>query len=156
MSREVHVPKSCPARIFEPFLKSCPSEVCVPRGRVPRGLTVFQNGYFYFCRSRTSPNEKPPRIVYQFLYNNNSRQQTEAREDLHCPWCSLNCMQLYSLLKHLKLSHPRFLFSYVVSSFWKYLFCFLWGIQTTKKAILWSKMGYFELAWITSQYYSWQ
>ena len=41
MSREVHVPKSCPARIFEPFLKSCPSEVCVPRGRVPRGLTVI-------------------------------------------------------------------------------------------------------------------
>ena len=55
------------------------------------------------------------RIVYQFLYNNNSRQQTEAREDLHCPWCSLNCQQLYSLLKHLKLSHPRFLFTYVVS-----------------------------------------
>ena len=41
VSREVHVPKSCPARIFEPFLKSCPSEVCVPRGRVPRGLTVL-------------------------------------------------------------------------------------------------------------------
>ncbi len=58
---------------------------------------------------------KPPRIVYQFLYNNNSRQQTEAREDLHCPWCYLNCMELYSLLKHLKLSHPRFLFTYVVS-----------------------------------------
>ena len=55
------------------------------------------------------------RIVYQFLYNNNSRQQTEAREDLHCPWCSLNCLTLYGLLKHLKLSHPRFLFTYVVS-----------------------------------------
>ena len=36
----------------------------------------------------------------------------EAREDLHCPWCSLNCMQLYAQLKHLKLSHPRFLFTY--------------------------------------------
>merc|ERR1712126_483632 len=58
-------------------------------------------------------NEKVTRIVYQFLYNNNSRQQTEAREDLHCPWCSLNCLQLYALLKHLKLSHPRFLFTYV-------------------------------------------
>jgi polycomb protein SUZ12 len=65
---------------------------------------------------RATPlNEKPPRIVYQFLYNNNSRQQTEAREDLHCPWCSLNCMELYALLKHLKLSHPRYLFTYVVS-----------------------------------------
>ena len=60
------------------------------------------------------------RIVYQFLYNNNSRQQTEAREDLHCPWCSLNCMTLYGLLKHLKLSHPRFLFTYVVSGVFKF------------------------------------
>ena len=32
--------------------------------------------------------------------------------DLHCPWCSLNCMQLYAQLKHLKLSHPRFLFTF--------------------------------------------
>ncbi|XP_059089799.1 polycomb protein suz12-B-like [Tigriopus californicus] len=62
---------------------------------------------------KRTPLEKPPRIVYQFLYNNNSRQQTEAREDLHCPWCSLNCLELYALLKHLKLSHPRFLFTYV-------------------------------------------
>ena len=60
--------------------------------------------------------EKPPRIVYQFLYNNNSRQQTDARNDLHCPWCAMSCMELYALLKHLKLSHPRFLFTYVVSS----------------------------------------
>ncbi|KAJ8363506.1 hypothetical protein SKAU_G00123370 [Synaphobranchus kaupii] len=53
------------------------------------------------------------RIFYQFLYNNNTRQQTEARDDLHCPWCTLNCRQLYSLLKHLKLSHSRFIFNYV-------------------------------------------
>lgn len=52
-------------------------------------------------------------IVYQFVYNNNSRQQTEACEDLHCPWCSLNCHQLYVLLKHLKLCHSRFTFTYV-------------------------------------------
>ena len=63
------------------------------------------------------------RIVYQFLYNNNSRQQTEAREDLHCPWCSLNCLTLYGLLKHLKLSHPRFLFTYVVSDMTGLLEC---------------------------------
>ena len=50
----------------------------------------------------------------QFLYNNNTRQQTEARDDLHCPWCTLNCRRLYSLLKHLKLSHSRFIFNYVV------------------------------------------
>ncbi|KAM9314596.1 polycomb protein suz12-B isoform 2-T2 [Pholidichthys leucotaenia] len=53
------------------------------------------------------------RIFYQFLYNNNTRQQTEARGDLHCPWCTLNCRKLYSLLKHLKLSHSRFIFNYV-------------------------------------------
>ncbi|XP_077590586.1 polycomb protein suz12-B-like [Stigmatopora nigra] len=53
------------------------------------------------------------RIFYQFQYNNNSRQQTEARDDLHCPWCTLNCRKLYSLLKHLKLSHSRFVFNYV-------------------------------------------
>ncbi|XP_033938624.1 polycomb protein suz12-B isoform X2 [Pseudochaenichthys georgianus] len=53
------------------------------------------------------------RIFYQFLYNNNTRQQTEARDDLHCPWCTLNCSQLYSLLKHLKMSHSRFIFNYV-------------------------------------------
>ncbi|KAJ3615250.1 hypothetical protein NHX12_018818 [Muraenolepis orangiensis] len=53
------------------------------------------------------------RIFYQFLYNSNTRQQTEARDDLHCPWCTLNCRKLYSLLKHLKLSHSRFTFNYV-------------------------------------------
>lgn len=53
------------------------------------------------------------RVYYQFLYNNNTRQQTEARDDLHCPWCTLNCRKLYSLLKHLKLSHNRFIFNYV-------------------------------------------
>ncbi|KAJ8687893.1 hypothetical protein QAD02_023688 [Eretmocerus hayati] len=57
--------------------------------------------------------EPKQQIVYQFLYNNNSRQQTEACEDLHCPWCSLDCGRLYSLLKHLKLCHSRFTFTYV-------------------------------------------
>lgn len=52
-------------------------------------------------------------IIYQFIYNNNSRQQTEPCDDLHCPWCSLNCITLYSLLKHLKLCHARFTFTYV-------------------------------------------
>lgn len=58
-------------------------------------------------------NAEKLQIVYQFVYNNNSRQQTEACEDLHCPWCSLNCNQLYILLKHLKLCHSRFTFTYV-------------------------------------------
>ena len=60
-------------------------------------------------------------IVYQFLYQNNSRQQTEACNDRHCPWCSLDCGRLYSLLKHLKLCHSRFTFTYVVSIVYLFL-----------------------------------
>ena len=30
-----------------------------------------------------------------------------------CPWCEVDCMSLYSLLKHLRLCHPRFTFFYV-------------------------------------------
>ncbi|XP_017882147.1 polycomb protein suz12-B isoform X2 [Ceratina calcarata] len=62
---------------------------------------------------KTDTTMATQQIVYQFLYNNNSRQQTEACEDLHCPWCSLDCGKLYSLLKHLKLCHSRFTFTYV-------------------------------------------
>ncbi|XP_022918148.1 polycomb protein Su(z)12 [Onthophagus taurus] len=58
-------------------------------------------------------NQQKLQIIYQFVYNNNSRQQTEACEDLHCPWCSMNCKELYILLKHLKLCHSRFTFTYV-------------------------------------------
>lgn len=50
------------------------------------------------------------KIVYQFIYNSNSRQQTETCADFHCPWCSINCIDLYPLLKHLKLCHSRFNF----------------------------------------------
>lgn len=60
-----------------------------------------------------SGNQEKLQIVYQFVYNNNSRQQTEACEDLHCPWCSLKSNELYTLLKHLKLCHSRFTFTYV-------------------------------------------
>ncbi|CAH0729927.1 unnamed protein product, partial [Brenthis ino] len=64
-------------------------------------------------KQETSEGEsKRQQIIYQFLYNNNSRQQTEACDDLHCPWCSLDCGTLYSLLKHLKLCHSRFNFTY--------------------------------------------
>lgn len=63
--------------------------------------------------NNTNNNQGKLQIVYQFVYNNNSRQQTEACEDLNCPWCSLNCQQLYTLLKHLKLCHSRFTFTYV-------------------------------------------
>lgn len=61
---------------------------------------------------------KPPaktekiQIVYNFLYSNNTRQQTEYTQEVICPWCGLDCMRLYSLLKHLKLCHARFNFTY--------------------------------------------
>ncbi|XP_013401571.1 polycomb protein suz12 [Lingula anatina] len=59
------------------------------------------------------PAKKKTRIFYQFLYNNNTRQQTEAHDDLRCPWCSINCLQLYCLLRHLRLCHARFNFVFV-------------------------------------------
>ncbi|XP_037042961.1 polycomb protein Su(z)12-like [Bradysia coprophila] len=55
-------------------------------------------------------------IIYQFICNNNSRQQDEPCENFCCIWCSLDCMVLYSLLKHLKLCHARFNFKYVLSN----------------------------------------
>lgn len=78
------------------------------------GMSGKSNGKAYVDKNG-SMVDKQPRILYQFLYNNNSRQQTEAKDDLRCPWCCLNCQELYSLLKHLKLCHPRFLFTYLVS-----------------------------------------
>ncbi|KAL3876031.1 hypothetical protein ACJMK2_033918 [Sinanodonta woodiana] len=67
------------------------------------------------AENQTTPRKKT-QVVYQFLYSNNMRQQTDAREDMCCPWCSINCDSLYSLLKHLRLSHARFNFLYVPHS----------------------------------------
>uniref|UniRef100_A0A1Q3G0J2 Uncharacterized protein n=1 Tax=Culex tarsalis TaxID=7177 RepID=A0A1Q3G0J2_CULTA len=62
---------------------------------------------------RYADEPKIDHIIYQFVYNNNSRQQTETKSDFHCPWCSLNAGSIYPLLKHLKLCHARFLFTYI-------------------------------------------
>lgn len=56
------------------------------------------------------------RIIYHFIYNNNSSQQTETFDSFSCPWCNLHCIALYALLKHLKLCHARFNFTYVPMS----------------------------------------
>lgn len=58
--------------------------------------------------------EKLP-IAYQFMLNN-AKQSTQFTDDIVCPWCTLNCEELYILLKHLKLCHSRFSFTYVPSS----------------------------------------
>ncbi|XP_023241413.1 polycomb protein suz12-like isoform X1 [Centruroides sculpturatus] len=77
----------------------------------------LDHNYFHpFIVKMEGETDKPKKklhIFYQFQYNNNTRQQTEARDDLHCPWCSVNCIELYCLLKHLKLCHSRFIFTYV-------------------------------------------
>ncbi|XP_052789005.1 polycomb protein suz12-like [Mya arenaria] len=59
-----------------------------------------------------STPQKKIQVVYNFLYDENTRQQTDAREDLVCPWCTINSGDLYSLLKHLRLCHPRLNFIY--------------------------------------------
>ena len=67
------------------------------------------------CPKEKTKTSRSKCVFYQFIYNNNTRQQTEAREDYCCPWCSINCLNLYSLLKHLKVCHSRFIFIYTVS-----------------------------------------
>ncbi|XP_070490372.1 polycomb protein suz12-A [Chironomus tepperi] len=52
-------------------------------------------------------------FIFQFIVNNSTKQRTEERSDFICPWCSLNCIRIYSLIKHLKLCHARLLFQYV-------------------------------------------
>lgn len=71
-------------------------------------------------RTTISGTEEPTIVRYHFLYNSSRRQQTEMRNDFHCPWCSLNCTQLPGLLRHLRLCHPRFNFTHVVC--YKYSF----------------------------------
>lgn len=53
------------------------------------------------------------RIAFHFVHNNVSHQTTEQTHSMDCPWCSLSCLSLYSLLKHLKLCHARFAFNFV-------------------------------------------
>ena len=60
------------------------------------------------------PPVHPP-VVYNFHYHGNSHLQTEARHSMRCPWCSLDCGCLYSLLCHLTLCHPRLTSVYTVS-----------------------------------------
>ena len=61
--------------------------------------------------------ELHPKLYFQFLYCNSTRQQTEAREGTSCPWCDLQCWSIYGLLRHLTCNHNRFHFVYTVSCF---------------------------------------
>uniref|UniRef100_A0AAZ3P4B7 Polycomb protein VEFS-Box domain-containing protein n=1 Tax=Oncorhynchus tshawytscha TaxID=74940 RepID=A0AAZ3P4B7_ONCTS len=94
------------------YLITSDSFICLPLPVVAVKASVSTDIQMKKEQILCEPRQKL-RIFYQFLYNNNTRQQTEARDDLHCPWCTLNCRKLYSLLKHLKQSHSRFIFNYV-------------------------------------------
>lgn len=96
-------------------------EPCKQFMEIPKPYIIGNNKENVSCNVNNDNNisgiinncQEKLQIVYQFVYNNNSRQQTEACEDFHCPWCSLNCYALYTLMKHLKLCHARFTFTYV-------------------------------------------
>ncbi|XP_017070605.1 polycomb protein Su(z)12 isoform X2 [Drosophila eugracilis] len=72
------------------------------------GLKSGGGGSSTLCKSTPEHIQ----IVYNFMYSNNTRQQTEYTQELNCPWCGLDCLRLYALLKHLKLCHARFNFTY--------------------------------------------
>lgn len=60
-------------------------------------------------------------VNYHFIFNKNANLITQESENYICPWCYLNCTLIYSLLKHLKLCHARFTFTFVPSSGSKFM-----------------------------------
>jgi len=70
------------------------------------GLAVAQAINHNNCVKASAKAEKI-QIVYNFVYSNNTRPQTEYTQEVICPWCDLDCLKLYALLKHLKPCHPR-------------------------------------------------
>ena len=64
---------------------------------------------------QSGESQAHPPVVYNFHYHGNSHLQTEARHSMRCPWCSMDCGYLYSLLCHLTLCHPRLTSVYTVS-----------------------------------------
>jgi len=75
-------------------------------------LSNGSNGTDGECVDEHCMQDPPPRVFYQFIYNNATRQQTEAREGTSCPWCAVKTRRLYGLIKHLKCCHSRFAFLY--------------------------------------------
>ncbi|XP_078729096.1 polycomb protein SUZ12 isoform X3 [Lampetra fluviatilis] len=106
-----------PRNIVDPSASADGRNATTQKPAAPTGTSGVKDQLSSSVQVKKEPGQMEPqkklRIYYQFLYNNNLRQQTEARDDVHCPWCTLNCGKLYSLLKHLKLCHGRFIFNYV-------------------------------------------
>ncbi|XP_078467331.1 polycomb protein SUZ12 isoform X3 [Lampetra planeri] len=107
-----------PRNIVDPSASADGRNATTQKPAAPTGTSGVKDQLSSSVQVKKEPGQMEPqkklRIYYQFLYNNNLRQQTEARDDVHCPWCTLNCGKLYSLLKHLKLCHGRFIFNYVL------------------------------------------
>lgn len=51
-------------------------------------------------------------LEYSFYIQNNP-DVVKLQDIFECPLCNLDCLVLYSLLKHLRLCHARFIFTYV-------------------------------------------
>lgn len=64
----------------------------------------------------TKADPSAERYIFQFIVNQSIKQRMEERSDFVCPWCSVNCIRMYSLMKHLKLCHARFVFQYIEES----------------------------------------
>ena len=77
-------------------------------------VSSMENNDLAFPPTSPPPFSIQDKLVFNFLYNNNSLQQTESRGEMRCPWCHRYCEKLYSLLKHMSLSHPRFHYTYTV------------------------------------------
>ena len=77
--------------------------------------SLSSSDYESAAKLEQPPGPSPKATIFNFLYNKNTLQQTELKHNHVCPWCSLDCKQLYSQLKHMSLCHPRFLFTYSVS-----------------------------------------
>lgn len=56
------------------------------------------------------------KVIYRFWFNNLLLQQTKPQSDFKCPWCGLDCLQIFSLKHHLKFNHSRFNFTILLDS----------------------------------------
>lgn len=56
------------------------------------------------------------KVIYRFIFNKQILQQTRASGDFRCPWCALNCLQIFSLKGHLKFYHSRLNFKFALDN----------------------------------------
>lgn len=70
------------------------------------------NGHNHQSEEVKSIEPAAKSFIFHFIANSSVKQRNEERVDFICPFCSLNCLRIYSLMKHLKLSHARFLYQY--------------------------------------------